>query len=240
MEKAICTVGDRVKFYECDYMGRMKISTMLKIAAELAGYDYTLKGYGHEILWEQKMVFLLSRISLRINRYPKSQEEMIDSTWECGKKGALFLRGTQMLFENGETAVSMKSGWVLANPITRSIYKPSVYAFNMPQLLDKEILSNDIGKIAYDNLTLVGTRQVRISDLDENGHVYNANYADMAGDVMAKEDYERDVDNFRINYVNEAKLGDIIDLYSEKSENREVIIGMIGDTVCFQTEYIFK
>ncbi len=238
--KAICTVEERVNFYGCDYKGRMKISTMLEIAAELAGYDYTKKGYGHQELLDKQMVFLLSRISLKINHYPTSQNTLKNSTWECGKQGALFLRGTEMVFESGEIAVSMKSGWVLANPVTRSIYKPSVYNFNMPQLLDKEITANDLTKISSNNLKLVGNRQVRISDLDENGHVYNARYADMASDVMTQEVFEKDVDNFRINYINEARLGDTIDLYADITDSGAVIIGMVLETICFQTEFIFK
>ena len=94
----ICSVNERVKFYDCDYKHRMKLSTILKHSAELAGYDYTIKGFSHEFLWEKQMVFLLSRISMKIFNYPKDTDELTISTWECGKKGAVFMRGTSYNF----------------------------------------------------------------------------------------------------------------------------------------------
>lgn len=231
----------RIPFYECDYTKRMKISAILKYAAEIAGLDYTLKGFGHEELWEKQMVFLLSRISMKINRYPTQQEIVNVTTWECGKKGALFNRGVDFTTPDGEKLVSYISGWVLANPITRKIYRPSHFDFNMPQNMEKPIEALPISKIAPKNIELIGKKVIMRSDLDCNGHVYNANYADMVGDLISKENYERDVENYRINYINEAKLGETIEFYKEnKSNNILAIIGKIQEKVCFEVEYIFK
>lgn len=228
-----------VRFYDCDYKGRMKLSSILRRSSEIAGSDYTIKGYGHEILWEQDMVFLLSRVSLKIFDYPRQPDEIITRTWEGGKKGAMFLRGTEII-DKDKLAVSIQSGWVLASPNTRKIHKPSYYAFNMPQDEEKEIFSLPIGKIHYDELTLLGQREVRITDLDENGHVYNAVYSDMACDFLPKEIYDKDIDNFRINYVSEAVLGEKIDMYEFEEDNINVIVGKVCDKICFESEFIWK
>ena len=149
------------------------------------------------------------------------------------------MRGTD-ISADGKTAVSISSGWILANPKTRHIYKPSAFDFNMPQLLDKEISALPIGKIQAESLLPVGKREVRLSDLDENGHVYNANYADIAADFLPKELFEKLLDNFRINYIGEAVFGDVIDIYSEITENKAVIIGKVCEKACFETEFIWK
>ncbi len=237
---SICTLKERLKFYDCDYLNRIKISTLLKLSADIAGYDYTVKGFSHEFLWEREMVFLLSRISLKIHEYPSQKEFLTTSTWECGKKGAIFIRNTCIENEAGKTIVDMKNGWILANPITRHIHKPTVFSFDMPQYLEKTVSAKDIGKIAYDKLTQVASREVRLTDLDNNGHMYNAVYADIACDSLSKEQFEKSVDNFRINYVSEAVFGDTIDIYSQETENMTVIVGKIGEKVCFETEFIFK
>ena len=85
---------------------------------------------------------------------------------------------------------------------------------------------------------LIGKRQVKLTDLDGNGHVYNATYADIASDFLAEQEFSKNIDNFRINYVSEAMLNDIIEIYSEKSENKIVIIGKIKDRISFETEFI--
>ena len=46
-------------FYDCDPKEQAKLSTILKYAADIAGIDYTLKGYSHQYLWDNGMVFLL-------------------------------------------------------------------------------------------------------------------------------------------------------------------------------------
>ena len=231
---------ERLKFYDCDYKGRMKLSAILKVSAEIAGRDYTVKGYTHEKLWEKEMVFLLSRVSVKIFSYPREQDELITRTWENGKKGAMFLRSTEIECENGELAASIQSGWVLANPITRHIYKPSFFFGDMPQNEEKLVFAKEIGKIKYDNIVHVGDREVRITDLDENGHVYNSVYADMVCDSFSQENYEKDIDNFRINYISEAVLGERISLYRQDIENDCVFVGKVGEKLCFECEFIWK
>lgn len=236
---AICSVSERLKFYDCDYKGRMKISAILKLSAELAGYDYAEKGISHEYLWENQMVFLLSRISVKILNYSMEQEMLNISTWERGKKGAMFLRGTDIFTENGNRVASLSSGWILTNPVTRHIYKPSAFEFDMPQLTEKEVLALPIGKISCEKPKSLGERTVRISDLDSNGHVYNAIYADIACDFLEKSQFEKNVDNFRINYISEAVLGNTIDIFSEEDAEKTVIIGKVQEKLCFETEFVW-
>ena len=231
--------NQRVYFYDCDYKGRMKLSSILRRSSEIAGADYTIKGYGHEFLWEKDMVFLLSRVSVKIFEYPKQADSVITKTWEGGKKGAMFLRGTEII-KDDKLVVSIQSGWVLASPNTRKIHKPSYYAFNMPQDEKRAFNALPISKIRYGELTLLGQREVRITDLDENRHVYNAVYSDMACDFLPKEKYDNDIDNFRINYVSEAVLGEKIDMYSFEEDNINIIVGKTGDKICFECEFIWK
>ena len=79
----------RVAFYECDYKERFRLSEVLRLSAEIAGRDYTDKGLSHEYLWQHGMVFLVSKVSFKIYKYPTSQQKLISSTWESGKKGAM-------------------------------------------------------------------------------------------------------------------------------------------------------
>ncbi len=233
-------VNERVRFFDCDFKGRMRLSSILKYSAEIAGRDYTVKGFTHEFLWKKEMVFLLSRISLKIVRYPQEQEELIVRTWECGKQGALFLRGTEFVDKDGKVVISMVNGWILANPNTRKIYKPNHYEFNMPCIEEKQSIANPIGKIKYNDTKLVGKKLVNISDIDGNGHLYNAFYSDVIMDVLAKSECEKDIDNFRINYVSEAVLNDTIELYSTVLDNTTIIVGKVNEKVCFESEIIYK
>ena len=230
--------SSKLCFFDCDYKKRMKISAILKVTAEIAGKDYTDKGLDHDFLWENGYVFLLSRISLHINHYPTEPQMLDSSTWECGKKGAMFLRGYYICVD-GEVCIDGESGWIVVNPETRKIIRPSSFPWLMPQLDDREVSALPIEKITVENEEKAGEYIVQISDLDANGHVYNANYADIAVNFLPIEIYDRNVENFRINFVNEAKLGDKIEIFREISENTAKIIGKLSDKVCFETEFSY-
>ena len=75
-------------FADCDRYQRARVSTLLSMAAAVAGADYDARGLTYEKLYERREVFLLSRIALRIHRDPKALQVVDVSTWEDGVKGA--------------------------------------------------------------------------------------------------------------------------------------------------------
>ncbi len=235
--KNITTEKTRLTFADCDYKKRLKISSMLRIMAEIAGFDYENKGLGHQRLWDEGFVFLLSRISLHIEKYPKDQETITTSTWENGKKGPMFIRAYSI--ESDRLCIDCKSGWILVNPETRRIYKPSQFPYQFEQRLGVDLLASDVGKIEHGTES-VGSYKVALCDLDANGHTYNARYADIAMNAMEMCEFERDIENFRINFVSEAKFGDEISLLKSSDESKTLVTGMVGEKVCFETEFLYK
>lgn len=249
MEKAVHTTLDyRTAFYDCDHKGRMKISTLLKVTAEVAGYDYTIKGFTHDFLWNEGFVFLLSRISIKVYDYPHDQMPLVTETWEGGKKGALWKR--QYRIKHGEDVlIDGTSGWILCNPVTRKIYKPSEFPYPQPQDETQFIGALEVGRIKAENTpTEVLRHTVKISDLDSNGHMYNAHYGDIVVNALTLEEFERDVDNFRINYLSEATLGEEIIIckdvsFTDEGKQKIVIIGKLAReeiTPCFECEILYK
>lgn len=239
LSKKKCTDRFILPFYDCDYLKRIKISTLLKVIAQIAGKDYTDRGLGHEFLWERGYVFLLSRISMHIDEYAIEPEELIVSTWEYGKKGAMFLRGSTVEHD-GKIITDCESAWIVVNPQSRKIIRPSQFPWLMPQYEYGGLKSLLVDKILHSEETKIGEHKVEFSDLDQNGHVYNATYADIALNAVSPQQYEKNVENFRINFVNEAVLGDLITIYSSEKDNKYMITGRINDKICFEIEIIYK
>lgn len=241
--EAITREERELAFYDCDYQKRMKISAILKMTAQLAAEDYLRKGMGHDFLWDHGFVFLLSRISLRIIKYPREPQLLENTTWEAGKQGAMFLRRYEMAVD-GQVHVEGESGWIVVNPLTRKIHRPAQFPWPMSQLTGHESQAKPIGKIDHTGAEKAGEYKIGVSVLDANGHVYNGNYADIAADVFSYQEYQRDVENYRINFVNEAKWGETIALFRRDSreDGRDVsaVTGRVGDKVCFECEYTWK
>lgn len=198
-------------FYDCDCYKRAKLSTILKYIADIAGEDYTLKGFGHQKLWDDGMVFLLSRTNLKINRMPGVYETVTVSTWERGKKGSQFLRDFELFDQEGGMIACASTAWLLVNPTSRKILRPETFGGFMPKRADKFPDCETAGKLRMpDRKEDVGERTIRYSDLDGNGHVYNSVYGDIACDFLPKELIEREMKGFQINYQSEAVLDETV------------------------------
>lgn len=196
-------------FYDCDCQKRAKLSTVMKYIADIAGTDYIKKGYGHQYLWDNGMVFLLSRVNIRFRRMPVAYETVTVSTWEQGKKAAQFLRHFEIFDASGQKIVSAATAWLLVHPESRRILRPEAFRGIMPMRTDKLPDCEMPGKLrAPTGGVPAPNRVIRYSDLDGNGHVYNAVYGDIACDVLPERVLARPVAGFQINYQTEAVLGE--------------------------------
>ncbi len=185
------------------------------------------------------MVFLLSRIAVKINKMPKYGDEIKISTYESGKKKALFLRDVEFS-SGGEVVINHKSGWVLASPTTRKIHRPNFYTFNNKIYENRSNYNPEFDKIALTNPKLVAEKKISYSHLDANGHVYNAFYADFMTDVLEQNFYNKTVSEFRINYINEMFKGDRLQLFlSVESDKEVVILGKNDEKECFLSKIIY-
>ncbi len=196
-------------FYDCDCYKRAKLSTLLKLLAETAGADYAERGYGHQVLWNRGMVFLLSRTNLSIKRMPQNTETLTLTTWEYEVKAAQFIRAFSLLDDKGEVVVSATTAWLLCDPLSHKILRPETFDGEMRLLPDKHPDCDLPQKLRMPSGgKMVGERAVRFSDLDSNGHVYNAVYGDMVCDLLPDEVMKQPCRGFQINYRAEAVAGD--------------------------------
>ena len=78
-----------------------------------------------------------------------------------------------------------------------------------------------------------GIRTVRYSDLDGNGHLYNAVYSDIAVDALPDPLRRKQLRQFQINFNHEAMLDEEIHLLRAIEENTATVKGVVGDRDCF-------
>ena len=119
----------KVKFYDANHNGKIRLSTVMKLASDIAGEDFTNAGYSHEFLWKNDMVFLVSRVSVSFSREIKKQENIKITTEPREIKGVLFTRDVDF-FVGDDLAISHKSGWVLVS-LLHDIYTASFYNFDI-------------------------------------------------------------------------------------------------------------
>ncbi|MEG1593688.1 MAG: thioesterase [Oscillibacter sp.] len=232
---------EELTFADCDRNKRARIATLLSMAAASAGHDYDARNLPYEQLYALREVFLLSRLCLHIHRCPTSGECLTVTTWEngCGRAHV------QRVFEWTDAAetlcVSARSEWILVNPETRKILRPSAFTAKPITVCPKAIDCPACKKVLLprEGLDPLGTRKIVWSDLDGNGHVYSGNYGDIAWDALPADLQDRVPDTFYINYSKEATLGEELTLVGLREGDSYRMEGVGNSGTCFTCELVF-
>lgn len=228
-------------FADCDRNKRIRVAALLSKIAAFAGYDYDARGLTHEKLYAMREVFLISRIALRIHRCPLYREVLTITTWENGAKGAHTQRVYEMRDEAGELCVSVKSDWILVDPETRRIMRPSSFTARPIGNCGLQLDCPDPQKIVLpkEGLEELGVRRVRWSDLDGNGHLFSAKYGDIVWDALPEDLQDRKPRDFFIDYSREATLGEDLRLVGFREGESYRMEGLGPEGTCFSALCVF-
>ena len=230
-----------ISFSLCDFTQKLKPSAMLCLTSDLAGEDYGDRGLPHDKLQNEGFVFLVSRVRFSIKRNVRAEERIKLVTYERKIAGPFCIRDYILEDAEGERIIEGRSAWILCDPNTRRILRPASFPYEIQNHEDIELSVGEPDKLRpVENMERLGERRVVYSDLDGNGHVNNSVYGDMACDVLPMELFEGELKEFAINFVKEAKIGDIITLYGGRDGDSHVVIGYVGEAVCFECAFTFE
>ena len=235
------TVAD----FECDINNKMKLSYFLRHLQEVSTTQLDSLGLGYRRLYEEGTVFLMSKLGIKINRMPTAGESVIFRTSPQGIKGAQFRRESYLEAQDGEVLGMAQSIWVIVNPKTWRIVRPSAFTHKLAYVPDDEKMPEDLGvdRVRAEGQPLqTAIRRVSYSDLDLNRHLNNTIYADIITDFMPFELMDsRNIERVFIHYQNQAIWGDEVLVTTQKGEdNWYYVTGMLKDEKCFEAKVLFK
>lgn len=229
---------------ECDIQKKMSICNMMRHAQQMGSEHLLQFGLDYNRMAADGMVFLVAKQTIKIHRRPAFNENLVLTTIPRQPKGAQFIRDTLFETQQGERLIDISIAWLLANPETHKILRPSVF-LNQYGL---EMFPNEgetITRYRIHRPSGEGTshlRQVRFSDLDYNGHMNNAIYADVIMDALPPEiTMNKEPISFGILFQKEAKVGQVMDLDVCRKNKNEFYIGAnVHGERCFESEIFFQ
>ena len=232
---------EELTFRDCDRNKKMRVAAILGKMAVFGGFDYDARGLTHEKLLEMRHVFLLARASFRVHRCPVDRQRLTIRTWEDTVRGVHMRRVYEMRSEADDLLISAKSDWVLVDPVTRKLLRPSAFTARTPGKCPKEIDCPDPKKIRPlpESAEELGTRRVVWSDLDGNGHLFSGNYGDVIWDFLPESLQGAEVETFAIQYSKEASLGDTLYLRGLREGDTYRMEGDGPEGLCFAAEMVF-
>ena len=172
----------RVRSYECGADGRATLPTVCNFLQEAASLHAASLGFGKGDFAAagENISWVLTRMAVKMNRYPKWEDEVTVETFPRGGRKIVAWRDFEVKDAKGETLGVASSEWMIIDLATRKIHAipEKVFAANDPA--NVPVLGLEpFAKFRFpDSERGVPPRHFTAmkSQIDLNGHVNNVHY----------------------------------------------------------------
>lgn len=204
--------------YFFDIGKNLRPAAFFDLAQEIAVQGSAMVGAPDWVLQDRDIAWILSRMHVRFERYPRLYDTVLLQTWHSGVSGPLFTRDYLMLDPSGEVLIRATSSWVLMEISTRTIARTDRILDLMspePQCAERALDANAPKVVWPKGLQAEFSvpHEVRYSDTDYNGHANNARYPVWAYDALPLDFISaHHPKDFCINYNRELHPGETVEL----------------------------
>ncbi len=190
--------------HDTDANGIVRPSIILRYMQETANHQMRDCKPTYDELFADGKAFILSRMTVKVNRIIKAYENIEVQTWPCPGKGATFLR-CYVITANGEEIARGLGHWALVDINTKGLLRSGDVDLSNYTYGEPFEMSGVRFRIPSDEMQAVGSYRVHYPLIDCNRHMNNTNYPDMFFSFIPDVD-KRYVTDFSITYRTEAPL----------------------------------
>ena len=206
----------KIATYEVGEQSTLTLSSLLRLCQQASEEHLAALDLPYERLKRDGFVFLFVRTQIILLGLPGHGETISITTKPCGVSGAQFYRSFDLRSAGtSEPFAQVLQASVLADSRTHKIQRPKLFLqYGVdPGGKPETILT----RLALpEELPPLGERPIRYSDLDYNGHLNNAIYADILCDFLPGGMFGTRISELQIDYHSEALYGETLKLYGEK------------------------
>lgn len=195
-----------------DRYGRLKPSTILYFAQEVAGAHFSELAMDYEALAQRHMFWAVTRHKVQITRMPMRGETIHIETWPMPTTRVAYPRSMVAYDAQGNEVFRSISLWVLMDLDTRNMILPGKSGISVVGTLRGNELASPLG-LPSKVLRSHRERLVCFTDLDRNGHMNNTKYLDWIDDLLPSAFHAQHfVKEFTVCYLSEAREGQELDM----------------------------
>lgn len=195
-----------------DCYGRLKPSTILYFAQEIAGMHCTQLSVDYNTLLQKRLFWAVTRHKVQISRMPKIGERIRIETWPMPTTRVAYPRSMVAYDEAGNECFRLISLWVLMDIDSRNMVLPGKSGISVDGTLRGLELANPLGLVAKP-LENHRKRTVCFTDLDRNGHMNNTKYLDWIADLLPSPFHsQNELKELTVCYFSETLEGQELDM----------------------------
>ena len=205
-----------VRFGDVDRSDRLTLGSIFSFFQEAAISHATDLGVGRDLMAKAGQGWILSRLSLFVERRPAYGEKIEISSWPRGWEKLFALRDYTIRDAEGLAIVRGRGAWLILDINRRKPLRAQSAMGSLPPNDGIDAFSTvPSGLAARENLSKAGERKALYSDIDFYGHVNNARYIQWIQDIT-QEGVLADADQIRldIDYLSEVLPGETVELWT--------------------------
>ena len=170
----------RVGYFQVDPDNQIHLSSLFKLLQEAAIHHATQGKIGTQIMQEKGESWILNRVVMQLDRYPKYDEVLTILTWATQMKHFKGFREFR-IFSGDELLGKVSTLWLYINLKEKSIARLPVEAAKHFPIRPEDIYFDELDRLRLPKPgpdAQASEVTTRYSDIDGNQHVNNAAYMD--------------------------------------------------------------
>lgn len=226
----------KIQNTDVDFCGRMKPGALLRYVEQVSAEHARAEGHGEDFLHPQGLALLVGRQSLRFARVPRRGERLTLTTYPEQSRHASMKRITAAVDEQGRQVALVDARWILVDMRQGRILREPTWDTSpfWAQHVEAE-LPQSVHRAEAGAPQPAGMRYAGYSLCDENGHVNNAVYLDLACDALPLEELRRNSIVFAsVKYNREVPLGEELSLRRARAGEGWYIAGQRAGKTAFE------
>lgn len=220
----------RINWYDADVTGRLTLPALCGLLEESAWRHANHLGVGWSEANKQHNAWVLVRLQLQVDEWPKWNQTIRVVTWSRGVDKLFAYRDFKLEDMRGRVLIHVTSTWLVLDIESRRPVRPDLVKDALSYAVAEKVMPQNAAKLVLPKITessLIGTIAVSYPDLDLNGHTNNIRYPEWVlrflPDNLLREKYIR---SFSVNYLAESHSGDVISLYSSRENDTFCVAGI--------------
>ncbi len=223
MEKLEYKKNYKIPVYEIAFDGKLAPHSLLNYLQDIASEHAEALSFGKDDLLKDNRFWVLSRLAVKIERWPEWEETVIVKTWPRGTDRLFALRDFEVKSSGGEIIALATSSWLVVDITTRRVQRPdSVLSHFNEGFPSATSIGRNADKIDTldPDFTAGDPFRVNGSDLDINLHVNNVNYLRWIFDSYELDFRLKHRPGFiEINYLAESRYNEAIVIRTSAGKN---------------------
>jgi acyl-ACP thioesterase len=219
---SLLTQSYQVRSYETTTQGIASLYSINNYLQETAGYHAQQLRFDISDLLEQNQTWVLQRLVIQMDRFPKWRELINIQTWPSGADGLRAYRDFKLCSSDHQELGRALSYWMIIDLNRRRPVRLPETLLTHRAIREEHLIDVDRNRISFpeDNLTKIDSYPIQPSDIDVNQHVNNAVYTRIIENAICKQFdiSQNSISEWDITFLHEAYLSDVLHVWAIHKE----------------------